>query len=213
MKVIASKLPIDLLVDDYQQHLTEVAGLQPSTCWKWTFFVRLFLNARFKPKTPALPLRQMEPEVLLSFVLHQGGHYPPGQLQSFASALRSFCRFLRVSGRHPRDLSASLPAISGHHREDLPIYLSRKQLQALLEVFDRRTLAGKGDYAAVLCLARPGLRVGELARLSLEDVDWRQACLRLRSPKGRRELQLPLPEEVGRALAAYLRSAPRSGTT
>jgi integrase len=95
----------------------------------------------------------------------------------------------------------------------LPIYLSRPQLKALLEVFDRRTLAGKRDYAVILCLARLGLRVGELARLSLEDVDWRQGCLRLAAPKGRRERLLPLPEEVGRALAAYLRSAPAGGTT
>jgi integrase/recombinase XerD len=213
MKAIGSPSPIDLLVEDYQEHLIDVAGLQPSTCQKWMFFVRLFLNAQFKPKAPGLPLRQLEPQVLLNFVLQQGKHYPPGQLQSLASALRSFCRFLCVTGRHPRDLSAALPSISGHHREELPIYLSRTQLKELLEAFDRRTLLGKRDYAMVLCLARLGLRAGELARLSLEDLDWRNGWLRLAAPKGRRERHLPLPEEVGRALAAYLRSAPPKGAT
>jgi hypothetical protein len=94
MKTIATASPIDRLVDHYQQHLLDVAGLQPSTCQKWTFFVRLFLQAQFEPKAPGLPLRQLEPEVLLGFVLEQAEHYPPGQLQSLASALRSFCRFL-----------------------------------------------------------------------------------------------------------------------
>jgi len=211
MKTIASKSPLDRLVEDYLQYLTDVAGLQASTGQKWTFFVRLFLHAQFKPKAPELPLRQLEPGMLLNFVLQQGRHYPPGQLQSLASALRSFCRFLCVTGRHPRDLSAALPSISGHHREDLPIYLSRPQLQQLLEVFDRRTLLGKRDYAMVLCLARLGLRAGELARLSPADLDWRHGWLRLAAPKGRRERHLPLPEEVGRAVAAYLRTAPPSG--
>jgi site-specific recombinase XerD len=213
MKLIASNSPIDLLVEDYQNHLTAVAGLQPSTCQKWTFFVRLFLKAQFKPKALELPLRQLKPEVLLDFVLQQGEHYPPGQLQSLASALRSFCRFLCVSGRHPQDLSAALPSISGHHRQDLPSYLSRVQLKALLEVFDRRTLLGKRDYAMVLCLARLGLRAGEVASLTLEDLNWRNGWLRLAAPKGRRERHLPLPEEVGQALAAYLRSAPPQGAT
>jgi len=63
----------------------------------------------------------------------------------------------------------------------------------------------------VLCLARLGLRAGEVARLTLDDLDWRASCLRLVAPKGRRERQLPLSAEVGQALAAYLRAAPPSG--
>ena len=208
MKAIASESPIDLLVDNYQEHLIHVAGLQPSTCQKWTFFVRLFLKAQFKPRVRKLPLHQLEPGTLLNFVLQQGEHYAPGQLQSLASALRSFCRYLCARGHHPRDLSAALPSISGSHREDLPRYLSRTQLKQLLESFDRRTSLGKRDYAITLCLARLGLRAGEVARLSLEDLDWRNGRLRLAAPKGRRERHLPLPEEVGQALAAYLRSAP-----
>jgi site-specific recombinase XerD len=213
MKAIAPKSAIDLLVDGYHEHLTDVAGLQPSSCQKWTFFVRLFLNAQFRPKAPVLELDHLKPEVLLAFVLQQAKHYRPGQLQSLASALRSFCRFLCVTGRHAQDLSAALPSISGHHREDLPTYLSRTQLKGLLEGFDRRTVLGKRDYAMVLCLARLGLRAGEVARLSLEDVDWRNGWLRLAAPKGRRERHLPLPSEVGQALASYLRSAPPNQTT
>ncbi|MCX6929648.1 MAG: tyrosine-type recombinase/integrase [Verrucomicrobia bacterium] len=213
MKAIASKSPIDLLVDDYRGHLINVAGLQASTCQKWTYLVRLFLNAQFKPKAPLLPLRQLEPGVLLDFVLQQAEHYRPGQLQSLASALRSFCRFLCGTGRHARDLSAALPSISGHHREDLPIYLSRAQLKQLLEVFDRRTLLGKRDYALALCLARLGLRAGEAARLSLDDLDWRNGRVRLTAPKSRRERHLPLPNEVGQALAACLQRARPNGAT
>ena len=133
-------------------------------------------------------------------------------MQVLASALRSFCRFLCVSGHHSRDLSPALPSIAGDRREELPVYLSPEQVEQVLGGLDRRTVAGKRDYALVLCLARLGLRVGEAARLSVDDVDWRNGVLRLRSTKGRRERQLPLPQEVGQALAAYLRSAPPAGT-
>jgi integrase/recombinase XerD len=213
MKSIAPNSSLDQWVEQYQQHLTNVAGLQPSTCQKWTFFVRLFLSAQFKPRRTAARPCDLRPEDLLEFVLQQGKHYPPGQLQSLASALRSFCRFLCVSGHHPQDLSPALPAISGHHRQDLPTYLSPQQLKELLRVFDRRTLLGKRDYAVGLCLARLGLRAAEVAALSLDDVDWRQGTLRLAAPKGRRQRQLPLTGEVGQALVSYLRQARPQGLT
>jgi len=212
MKPIASQSACDLVVDAYQEHLITVAGLQPSTCAKWASFVRLFLKAQFTPKTVQLEVRQLTPEALLDYVLQQGNRYQPGQLQSLASALRSFCRFLCATGRHAQDLSVALPPISGHHLQDLPTYLSRRQLQQLFREFDRCTVLGKRDYALALCLARLGLRAGEVAALSLEDVNWRNGWLRLAAPKGRRERQLPLPAEVGRALASYLRSAPPQGT-
>jgi site-specific recombinase XerD len=207
MKSIVSNSSVDQGVEQYQQHLINVAGLQPSTCQKWTFFVGLFLKAQFKPRATGVRLRDLRPEDLLEFVLQQGEHYPPGQLQSLASALRSFCRFLCVRGHQAQDLSPALPSISGHPREDLPTYLSLPQLKELLSAFDRRTLLGKRDYAVVLCLARLGLRAGEVAALSLDDVDWRQGSLRLAAPKGRRQRQLPLPEEVGQALVSYLHHA------
>jgi len=62
-------------------------------------------------------------------------------------------------------------------------------------------------------LARLGLRAGEVARLSLDDLNWRNGWLRLAAPKARRERHLPLPSEVGHALASYLRSAPPNGAT
>jgi site-specific recombinase XerD len=213
MKSIVPNSSVDQWVEQYQQHLINVAGLQPSTCQKWTFFVRLFLNAQFKPQATEVRLRDLRPEDLLEFVLQQGKHYPPGQLQSLASALRSFCRFLCVSGHQAQDLSPALPSISGHHREDLPTYLSPPQLKELWSAFDRRTLLGQRDYAVVLCLARLGLRAGEVAALSLDDVDWRQGSLRLAAPKGRRQRQLPLPEEVGQARVSYLHHARPQGPT
>ena len=93
-----------------------------------------------------------------------------------------------------------------HHREALPTHLSRPELRQLLGKFDRRTVVGKHDYAIGLCLARLGLRAGEVAGLRLEEVDWRNGKVRLRATKGWRQRLLPLPTEVGQALAAYFLS-------
>ena len=145
MNTIVSIASIESLIEAYQTHLINVAGLQPSTGQKWTYFVRLFLNAQLKPQRVPLDLQALTPQALLDFVLQQSEHYPPGQLQSLASALRSFCRFLCVTGRQERDFSAALPPIANHDREDLPRYLSPAQLQAVLGAFDRRTPMGKRD--------------------------------------------------------------------
>jgi site-specific recombinase XerD len=211
MKTVFSKSPVDRLVEEYQEYLITVAGLQPSSSLCWIFFVRLFLQAHFKPKARALDFDLLTARVLLEYVLGQSRHHSPGRLQSLASALRSFCRFLCVTGGVPKDLSAALPPIAGHHREDLPHYLTPSQLEKLLQSIATNTPVGKRDYAIVLCLARLGLRAGEMARLTLDDLDWRAGVLRLAQPKGRRERLMPLPSDVGQALATYLCGARAAG--
>ena len=211
MNTIVSKSTLDPLVEEYHKHLTDVAGLQANSSRGYSFFVRSFLDSRCKPNAPSWNLRHLEPRDLLDFVLRQSRGCTASRLQILGSALRSFCRFLCVTQRHGQDLSGAIPPISGHHREALPTYLSRPELRQLLRKFDRRTLVGKRDYAIGLCLARLGLRAGEVAGLRLDDLDWRNGKVRLRATKGRRERLLPLPTEVGQALVAYLLRARPSG--
>jgi site-specific recombinase XerD len=59
------------------------------------------------------------------------------------------------------------------------------------------------NRAILLLLARLGLRAGEVARLELGDIDWSEGCLSVHG-KGRVERPLPLPHDVGKAIAAYL---------
>jgi len=123
------------------------------------------------------------------------------------------CRFLCLSGRHPEDLSAAVPRIADPGREDLPGYLSVEELERLLGGIAPNTLAGKRERALLLSLARLGLRAAEVARLTLEDLHWETGTLRLAQTKGRRERCLPLPREVGQALACYLRQRPSETTS
>ena len=85
----------------------------------------------------------------------------------------------------------------------LPSFLAPGQVEAVLAACDRLTIAGRRDYAVLILLARLGLRAAEVALLSLDDVDWRAGVLRV-AGKGGRVAQMPLPQDVGEALAAYI---------
>lgn len=205
MKNIASITPIESLLADYRHHLLNNAGLTPSTCRVRIFYLRDFLSAQFKPKGQRLDLQKITPETLLNYLLEQRQRLCLQTLQSLASSLRSFCRFLCLTGRAQCDLSHAVPRVASHGRDNFPTYLTRPEVNRLLASLDGSTAAQKRNSAIVLCLARLGLRVGEVAQLTLEDINWRTGTLRLIQTKGRRERLLPLPTEVGRALAQYLR--------
>jgi site-specific recombinase XerD len=129
-----------------------------------------------------------------------------------AAALRSFCRFLCLSGGVSQDWSRVLLPVA-NRREQLPAYLTESQVVRALGVGERRTPTGKRNHAILLCLARLGLRASEVAHLGLEDIHWRLGTLRLAKTKTRRERLLPVSAELGRALAAYLRTRPPATPT
>jgi site-specific recombinase XerD len=205
MKTIASTIELERLVTEYQQHLLNDAGLTTESCRVRLCHLRAFLTSQFKPKHK-LNLREITPQTLLNYVLEQRQRLSLETLQSVTGSLRSFCRFLCFSGRVDRDLSPAIPSIAAH-QDNFPGFLSRRDVERLVEFLPEADRAQKRDHAIVLCLARLGLRAGEVARLTLEDLNWRSGTIRLVKTKGRRERQLPLPAEVGRAIAAYLKQA------
>ena len=205
MKNIALTTELERLITEYQQHLLNDAGLTVSSCRVRLCHLRAFLTSQFKPKQE-LDLRKITPQILLNYVLAQRKRLCLETLQSVTGTLRSFCRFLCFSGRVDRDLSTAVPSVAAH-QDNLPSFLSRREVDQLLEFLKGPNPARRRDYAIILCFARLGLRAGEAARLRLEDIHWRSGILRLAKTKGRRERQLPLPAEVGRAIAEYLKQA------
>jgi integrase len=93
----------------------------------------------------------------------------------------------------------------------LPTVLTEAEIERFLSAFDCASIEGHRNYTMARCLVDLGLRVGEVARLQLEDLDWREGTLRLKRTKGKRVDELPLPIQTGRPIAQYLRrrTAPR----
>jgi integrase/recombinase XerD len=123
--------------------------------------------------------------------------------QNFVSGLRSFLRFCFIEGLVRSDLSHAALFARGRSSSPLPRGISRADARALLGSCDRRQTLGRRDYAIIVLLLRLGLRRSEVAGLRLDDLDWQGGELLVRG-KGARQERLPLPADVGEAIASYL---------
>lgn len=120
------------------------------------------------------------------------------------SALRSFLQYGRYRGDIVTDLHTGVPTVANWSMAGIPRTISASQVRNLLDACDRRNPVGRRDYAMLLLLARLGLRAGEVVELRLDDIDWDEGAIRIRGPAQRCD-RLPLPADVGAALAEYLR--------
>jgi len=121
----------------------------------------------------------------------------------FVSALRAFLRFLAVEGRCRSHLDRAVPTIPAWRVSALPRYIEPSDVERVIASCDLGKPCGIRDRAVLLLLARLGLRAGDIMVMKLDDLDWRAGTVRVRA-KSRREVRMPLPQEVGDALLDYL---------
>jgi len=190
------------ILQSYQQYLFQVLGLSPKTCQDRFRDVRRFLEAVHVRRVGDLD--ELTPAHLVNYLTARSADYEPASLRLVASSLRGFLRFAQQQGWTGQPLDLAVPKIACGAQNDLPFYLSQAQLESLLASWDLATAEGRRDRAIGLCLARLGLRAGEVAALLLEDIHWRQATLQLSQSKNGSQAQLPLLSEVGQAVADYL---------
>ncbi|MGH7461498.1 MAG: tyrosine-type recombinase/integrase, partial [Longimicrobiales bacterium] len=129
--------------------------------------------------------------------------------QKRITSLRSFLRFLNASGQSHTDLADAVPAVAGWRLARLPRCLSEDEVARLIATCDGTAPSDLRDGAILLLLVRLGLRAGDVAQLRLGDIDWRDGTL-LVAGKGRYQVRLPLPQDVGDALLAYLHHRPKT---
>jgi site-specific recombinase XerD len=197
-----SETPVDLFIREYTDHLARERGLTAATIRGYGSFARRFITGQ--PRAHWLKWERIEPADITAFVLREARRSCVGQAKQVVTQLRSLLRYVHSKGLLERDLASCVPAVAGWRLAGLPRGLEQDQVERVLSACDHRSAIGRRDGAIVLLLVRLGLRVGEVAALTLEDLDWRMGEIVLRG-KGRRESRLPLPRDVGQALAAYLR--------
>jgi integrase/recombinase XerD len=191
---------LDALLASFQRYLLTERGLTPSTARAHLRSADRFLQARAGDGD----LATLSAADVSSAVLAEASRLSVRSTQYFAGGLRSFLRFCLIEGLIDVDLSAAALYATGCRRSSLPRGISQGDAKALLASCDRRRALGRRDYAVVLVLLRLGLRASEVAHLMLEDIDWRAGELVVHG-KGRRDEALPLPADVGEALANYLK--------
>ena len=191
--------PTDELMDAFARYLLAERGLVPGTVRGYVDRARRFVVG-LGPRE----LCDVTPAEVTAAVLQESMAVSVSATQNYVAGLRAFLRFCFIEGLVEIDLSEAALAITGRRRSSLPRGLAKGEAEALLASCDRRTAIGRRDYALILMLLRLGLRRGEVAGLMLDDIDWRAGELVVVG-KGRRRDRLPLPTDVGAAIASYLR--------
>lgn len=192
----------------FDLHLRRVRGVCAGTRGNYTRYVREFLVAVFADGP--VELGQVHTREVVAFVVGLSGRYRPRTVELAASSLRSFFRFLRSEGIREDRLEDAVPMVP-HRPSGLVRHLDPGRFERLIASLDSSSPRGLRDRAIILCMARLGLRSGEVVQLCLEDLDWRNATVRVRARKTGHGALLPLTGEVGAALADYLQHG-RPGT-
>jgi len=190
------------LREHYRAYLVEERGLAAGTVAGYLHVARLFFAAR--AVGGELRLDQLSAAEVTEFVLAECVPRSVGSAKYVVCGLRSLLRYLYVAGHTEAQLEAAVPKVAGWRLAGLPTTFGRAEVARLLASCDRRSTFGRRDYAVLTLLSRLGLRAGEVATLELGDIDWRAGEIVVRG-KGRREERLPLPADVGEALAWWLR--------
>ena len=199
---------VEELLGLFRDYLLVERGLTAGTVRGYVDVVRPFVATRVRGDV--VDVAGVTAADVTGFVLAACPGRAVGSAKLIVCALRSLLRWLHLTGVIPVPLAAAVPSVAGWRLSGLPKALEPGQLRRLLAAPDRSTPTGRRDYAVMVLLARLGLRAGEVARLGLDDIDWRRGEIAILG-KGNRTERLPLPVEVGAAITAYLRRG-RPGT-
>ena len=192
-------LPVDL---KFERYLVRERGLARPTVVNYLLRVRHFLSVRFG----AGPVRldDLCSADVTGFILQHARNMAPRTASVMVSALRSFFRFLRFEGVIKVDLAGAVLTIANWRLTEIPKSLEPAEVDTLLACSKSEGAIGLRDHAILLLLSRLGLRSGEVVALTLDDLDWDSGQITVHG-KGLRTMQLPIPQDVGNALASYLR--------
>ncbi|MDP2373604.1 tyrosine-type recombinase/integrase [Reyranella sp.] len=196
---------IEAILQEYAGWLREDRGLAPSTIENYAGYIWRFLTSICSADEPRLA------DISASQVTDYIRRNAPrdrtfSQAKNIVTSLRSFFRFARYRDYIQTDLAAVVPSVAGWSMASIPRAMPADCVRRLLnESKTWRTPAGLRNRAILLLLARLGLRAREIVRLELDDIDWSQGWLRVHG-KGREERPLPMPHDVGEAVASYLKN-------
>jgi len=191
----------EALLTAFDEHLRRTRGVCVGTRRNYARFGGTFLETVLADGP--VVVAEIGVQDVVDFVGGLSRHYRPRTVELAASALRSFFRFLRAEGLRSDRLEDAVPMVP-HRPAGLVRHLAPERFEQLIASLDSSSPRGRRDRAIILCMARLRLRATEVVQLRLEDIDWRNATVRVRARKTGHGALLPLTGEVGTALADYL---------
>jgi site-specific recombinase XerD len=143
-----------------------------------------------------------------AFFLEHASRCGASTAQKLVTSLRVFLRYLSANGLCQVDLDQAVPAVAHWRLANLPRCLTAEQVDRLISACDGDSPRRRRDHAMILLLVRLGLRAGDVAQLRSADIEWETGTLRV-TGKGRYQVRLPLPQDVGEAILRYLDCRPQ----
>jgi site-specific recombinase XerD len=192
------------IVEQFRRYLVTERGLRAGTITNYLHVARLFLQE--VGDVGLADLACLEASQVQRFVLAESSRRSVASTKTVVTGLRSLLRFCHVVGFTATPLVGAVPTVSGWTGTWLPHAVDASTVTRMLASCDRRSAQGCRDYAVLVVLTRLGMRVGEVAAVEFDDIDWHRGELMVRG-KAKRFERLPLAVDVGQALADYIQHA------
>ncbi|NMM92029.1 hypothetical protein B2J88_50150 [Rhodococcus sp. SRB_17] len=193
--------PVSQILERYRSYLVTERGLAESSIPVNLHVAESFCSTRY------LRLQELSAADVTAYIVALSAHSSIGWSKKTVSALASFLRFLHITGVTAQPLAEALPKLAGHRR-NVPCELDESDFARLLGGCNCSRDVGLRDRAILTVLWRLGLRRSEVAGLRVDDIDWRRGEITIRGKGNRHEL-LPIPIDVGEAIAGYLHDGHR----
>ena len=202
--------PVTETMQRYKRFLINERGASPNTILAYLSTVRAFLGDCFDARSE--DIGSLDSSDVNGFIRQSCRTQCPATTRVHLAAIRSFAGYLYRSGVAAANIADGIARVSTWRLANLPTALESDQIEAMLASCNCETATGRRDYSVLMLLALLGLRACEVVHLTLDDIDWTNAEITVTGKGGRHDV-LPLPQEVGEALAAYLQGGRPSGAT
>lgn len=202
---------IDKEIQNFRNYMNNVCGFSTATIRYRVRYAAEFLTDRFG--TRKVKHRNITPGQIMKYVSQKAKQCKTGSTKVLACSLRCYFRFLQFEGICSRNLIDAVPTIRNWKLATLPQIMTKEQLSRFLASFNHKTPSGQRDYAIALCFLELALRASEVTNLLLDDIDWKNSTVNIRTSKTSRSRILPLTVGLGKALVAYLQNGrPRTNS-
>ena len=195
-----ARAPFEGRAGEFFTYLTEERGLRPASVLHYKHHLGPFETYL---RRIGCDLAGLSPPILGAFIAESRALSTTSK-RSRCGVLRVFLRYLHRERLVARDLSECVEMPRSYRLSGLPRSISWDDVRRMLDGVDRRTVAGRRDYAILVLLVSYGLRGREVAALTLDDIDWKRERLRVPERKAGHSTSYPLSPTVGAALLAYL---------
>jgi integrase/recombinase XerD len=195
--------PLESEVPGFQEFLRDERGLMESTITGYRHHLRDF--GEYLHGVGITSFGELSPALVSSFIVNGAPGKAPNTRRDLCGHLKVLLKFCHRQGITDRDLSGAVGMSQVHRLADVPRSITWDEVRRVLDAVERRTIRGRRDYAILLFLVTYGLRANEVAKLTLEDIDWKRERFQVPDRKAGHATAYPLAGVVAEALIDYLK--------